>query len=123
MFERFLNWCFEKPPTVEHIAAVGNGTHPDDSVRYRAWVLMHDGRVGYIDHYKSDGKFGVRPVVFETGLHYPNPTQHWTNEKRLANPEELALTLSDFVAAPVNQIPAEYRTVVTTMLSQATGFQ
>ena len=102
-------------------AAVGDSTRPDESVLYRAWVLMKDGRVGYIDHYKSDGKFGVRPVMFETGLHYPNTSKHWTNEKRLANPEELALTLSDFVAAPLHLIPAEYRTVIAAMLSQTTN--
>ena len=94
----------------KYIEAVGKPTSPSASVKYRAWcIVLSDGRVGYIDHYKSDGKFGVRPVDLETGLHFPNPSQHWTNEQRLKNPEELALALKDLRAAQDHERPAMYR--------------
>jgi hypothetical protein len=98
---------FKKDPFVP---VVGEPTAPDKTVLYRAWVIINeDGRVGYIDHYKQDGKFGVRPVNFDTGLHYPNPSQHWTNEQRLKVPEELSLYLREFRAAEAEEIPTMYR--------------
>jgi hypothetical protein len=94
-----------------YIEAIGEGTQPDkDLMRFRAWVVINaDGRVAYIDHYKSDGKFGVRPVNFSTGRHFPNRTQHWSNEVRLKIPEELALSIREFRAAEDLEIPALYR--------------
>ena len=91
------------------IPAVGEPSHPDN-VRFKAWcVILIDGRVGYIDHYKTDGRFGVRPVDFMTGRHFPNPSQHWTNDQRLKIPEELALSLREIRAAEDYELPAEYR--------------
>lgn len=98
---------FKKSPFVE---AEGQPSSPDKkTVLYKAWVVMEDGRVGYVDHYKQDGRFGVRPVSFDTGLHYPNPSQHWTNEQRLKIPEELSLYLREFRAATQEEIPPMYR--------------
>ena len=79
-------------------------------MRHRQWVVIHtEGRIGYIDHYKSDGKFGVRPVNFADGRHFPNTSQHWSNADRLKIPEELALTMKEFRAAEDTEIPALYR--------------
>lgn len=106
MFEAIKD-LFKKP---EFVPAVGEPSTPDKTVMFRAWVVINaDGRCGYVDHYKQDGKFGIRPVEFATGRHYPNPSQHWTNEQRLKVPEELALTLKDFRAAEEHEIPVQYR--------------
>lgn len=86
-----------------------NATAPDSSAKRRAWVVLEDGRVGYIHHYKIDGKFGVRPVGFESGLHYPNTSEHWTHEQRMTIPEELALTIREFRAATDLEIPPMFR--------------
>jgi hypothetical protein len=82
---------------------------PKQNVIYRAWVILDDGRVGYIDHYKSDGRFGVRPVNRETGLHYPNPSRHFTDDQKLEIPEELNLRLQDFRPAIEDELPPMYR--------------
>ena len=82
---------------------------PPRDITRRAWVVIsRDGRVGYIDHYKSDGRFGVRPVQMD-GRWYPNPSPHWTEEQRNAMPEELALALREFTAAADSAIPQRYR--------------
>jgi hypothetical protein len=75
----------------------------------RAWVIIPDGRIAYIDHYKADGNFGVRPIVFETGLHYPNTSAHWSEEQRNSVPEEFALPFSQMVPATEKEIPSMYR--------------
>ena len=75
----------------------------------RAWVIIPDGRCGYIDHYKSDGHFGVRPVEFETGRHYPNPSTHWSEEERRAYPEELSLSINELRGASKEEIPSTFR--------------
>lgn len=106
MFDIMKDFFKPKP----FIPAIGLATHPDPNVRFKAWcVVLSDGRVGYIDHYKTDGRFGVRPVDLNTGLHYPNPSQHWTNDQRLKIPEELALSLKEIRAAEDNELPPEYR--------------
>lgn len=101
-----IKGLFKKP---EFVPAVGEASTPGPEVKYRAWVKIPDGRVGYIDHYKADGRFGVRPVDFDTGRHFPNTSQHWTNEQRLKVPEELALKIGDIYAAGDDEIPAQYR--------------
>ena len=74
----------------------------------RCWVVLKDGRSAYIDHYKSDGTFGVRPVT-EKGDHFLNPAEHWPEDKRIEIPEEYALTLRDFRPAEVHEIPPKHR--------------
>ena len=86
-----------------------DSTIPDKSCMRRAWVVLKDGRVGYIDHYKADGFFGVRPVNPETGFHYANPSSHWTDEQRKSIPEELALSIADLRGAQRTEIPIMYR--------------
>jgi hypothetical protein len=98
---------FSKP----FVEAVGDTTTPDATCMRKCWAVTKDGRVGFIDHYKEDGKFGFRPVNFNTGRYYPNPSQHWTNEQRLKVPEELAVTLRDLRPAEMSEIPAMYRGV------------
>ena len=88
---------------------IANATSPDASAKRRAWVVLEDGRVGYIHHYKIDGKFGVRPVGYDSGLHYPNPSEHWTEAQKLEVPEELALTIRDFRAAKDEEVPPMWR--------------
>jgi hypothetical protein len=79
------------------------------SLAYRCWVVMADGRVGYIDHYKSDGRFGVRPIDPKTGKHLLNPSEHWPMEDRERVPEELSLSLKEFRAAESDEIPVMHR--------------
>jgi hypothetical protein len=108
MFEAIQKFFSKNDPAF--VAAVGDPAYPGTEIKMRAWVvLLSDNRVGFIDHYKADGKFAVRPVNFETGRYYPNTSQHWTNEQRLKVPEELALALHDFRAAESGDIPAMYR--------------
>ena len=87
-------------------------TIPDESCMRKAWVVMKDGRVGYIDHYKPGGRFGVRPVS-EEGLHFANPSSHWTDEQRRQIPEELALSVNEFRGAALDEIPGRWRLGVT----------
>lgn len=95
--------------TVRSLPKIKVEPAPHRSFR-RVWVkILADDRVGYIDHFKWDGKFGVRPVRFQTGEHYPNPSEHWTEAQRLAHPEELALSLEQFRAATQAEIPAQFR--------------
>jgi hypothetical protein len=102
MFKREPN---QAPPP----AAIPLPTMPDASCMRRAWVILADGRVGYIDHYKNDGKFGVRPVEFETGMHYPSTSAHWTDAQRNAVPEEFALSINQFRGAHLSEIPTRWR--------------
>lgn len=99
-----------KPPMPEaHKAPV---LEPPQQVKYLAWVRLPDGRCGYIDHYKTDGKFGVRPVDFVSGLHYPNTSTHWSMEDREKIPEEIVLRVGELRPAEVSEIPAQYRNSV-----------
>jgi len=73
-----------------------------------AIVRIPDGRFGIVDHLKSDGKFGVRPVNVE-GVFYPNPSKHWTNEQRMAIPEELALSAEELSHVTDEELPSGLR--------------
>lgn len=88
---------------------VANASAPDQSAKRRAWVMLQDGRVGYIHHYKINGLFGVRPVGYDSGLHYPNPSEHWSDEDKLKVPEEIALSIRDFRAAEPLEVPPMWR--------------
>ena len=120
MFE-WLRSFFRKTmftaPLSKYIVIEGDGSVPDESVIYKAWVVLQDGRVGYIDHYKQDGRFGVRPVNIMTGRHYLNTSAHWTPDQRLDVPEELALQLHEFRAAQRDDIPVEFRSQVNRVVT------
>ena len=80
------------------------------NLAYKAWVvLLADDRIAYIDHYKSDGRFGVRPVNPRTGEHLPNTAEHWPIEDRLKVPEELSVSMMEFRPAELDEIPPMYR--------------
>jgi hypothetical protein len=102
MFEAIKRLFTEKPEPL--ITSV-----PDSSCMRRAWVILDDGRVGYIHHYKDDGHFGVRPVDLETGRHFANTSKHWSEEQRRQVPEELALSVNGFRGAKRDEIPVMYR--------------
>lgn len=85
---------------------------PGAEVMRRAWVVLSDERVAYIDHYKADGKFGVRPVDSD-GRHYANTSEHWSEAQRCAVPEEFALSVNQFRGANMMEIPARWRHGVT----------
>lgn len=106
MFEVIRNLFAEKP---EKPAPVANAAKPPEGIKHKAWVVIEDGRVAYIDHYKINGKFGVRPVGFDSGLYYPNPSEHWTEAQRMEIPEELALSVREFRAATDEEIPPMFR--------------
>lgn len=73
-------------------------------------MQLPDGRKGIIDHFKSDGNFGVRPVD-ENGDFIPNSSKHWTLEQRMRVPEEISVH-SDFMRAlNEKEIPERYRRV------------
>jgi hypothetical protein len=105
MFDRLRNLFSDKPEPPKS----ANASKPDDDAKRKAWVVMEDGRVGYIHHYKINGLFGVRPVGFESGLHYPNTAAHWTPEQRLTIPEELALSICELRGAREDEIPPMWR--------------
>jgi hypothetical protein len=100
-------FSFAKKDLMERIPPVG--MDPGRVARYRAWVVLEDGRVAYIDHYKADGRFGVRPVDPATGQHYQNPSPHWSEVDRKRYPEELGLSLAQFRAATMEEIPQNYQ--------------
>lgn len=55
-----------------------------------ALVVIPDGRLGVINHLKSDGNLGIRPIT-PGGAFLPNPSAHWLQEDKIRIPEELAL--------------------------------
>lgn len=67
-------------------------------------VLLKDRRVAVIDHAKTDGRYGVRPVS-PAGKFYPNTAEHWSMKHRYAIPEELAVSAEDFRKAESHEIP------------------
>jgi len=71
-------------------------------------VILVDGRVGVLDHQKSDGKFGVRPLDVN-GNYMPNTSTHWPMADRIRIPEELALSPDEFRPALPTEIPASLR--------------
>jgi len=66
-------------------------------LKNHVWVWLKDNRAAVIDHIKTDGKCGVRPVDLKTGKFYPNLNTNWSIEDRMKYPEEYALTRSQFV--------------------------
>jgi len=107
MFEAVKKLFKEEP--VAPRSAVPAKTMPPPTAKNKAWVVLKDGRVGYIDHYKINGLFGVRPVVFESGLYYANPSEHWSEDQKLEVPEEIALSVSEIRAAEIHEIPTMWR--------------
>ena len=97
-----------KPKAIERIQPIGE--NPGRIARWRAWVVLQDGRSAYIDHYKQDGRFGVRPVQMDSEKHYPNPSPHWSEADRIRYPEELSLAVGEFRAATMDEIPRGFRT-------------
>lgn len=80
--------------------------HPSAEVlKPRHWVVLPDGRVGYVDHHKRDGYMGVRPVHQDTGEDLPNPAPHWTDEQRKAIPEEVAVRQEHTRDAAKHELP------------------
>ena len=109
MFEAILKYLKPEKPTVSG-QTIDGGTSPNESVKRKAWaVILADGRVGYIDHYKVNGLFGVRPVRFDNGMHYPSTSEHWTPEQRASIPEELALKITEIRGAQPDEIPPTWR--------------
>jgi hypothetical protein len=113
MFELFRR-PKDEPVTLEKkpVPPAAECSKPDLSAKQRAWVvILADGRCGYIHHYKINGLFGVRPVGFDSGLHYPNTSEHWTAEQKLTVPEELALSICEIRGAAKQEIPAMWRAI------------
>jgi hypothetical protein len=69
------------------------------------WVVLPDGRVGYVEHHKADGNAGIRPVDRDTGEDLPNPAAHWSDAQRRAIPEEVALPMSAVRDATPEELP------------------
>jgi len=89
---------------------IANGSEPEKGAKLKAWcIILSDGRCGYIHHYKINGLFGVRPVGFDSGLHYPNTSSHWSVEERMKVPEELALSICEIRGAEKHEIPSMWR--------------
>ena len=100
-----LGW--RKPRISERIEPAGDT--PRRGAKWLCWVIVPDGRVGYIDHYKTDGRFGVRPVQRDSGLHYPHPDRSWPEADRIAYPEELAVEFEYLRAAKMDEVPRMYQ--------------
>ena len=61
-----------------------------------------------IDHFKSDGNFGVRPVTDE-GEYYLNTSVHWPMELRQKVPEELRIHSDYMEPLSFEEIPKRFR--------------
>lgn len=75
---------------------------------HKAWVRLKDGRLGVIDHFKSDGNFGVRPMNPD-GTYFPNPSTHWTDIARAKIPEEVAVSSADLIYVRPDEVPETFR--------------
>ena len=76
--------------------------------KHKIWVRLPDGRIGVLDHLKTDGRFGVRPLT-ETFTYCLNTSEHWRMEDRLRIPEEISVALSDLRPLLPNEIPEQFR--------------
>jgi len=80
----------------------------DPKAKHKAWVWLPDGRMGVIDHLKSDGAFGVRPITSD-GSYYPNTSTHWKMEDRLRIPEEVRIEAKDLRPVSYEELPSKFR--------------
>lgn len=76
--------------------------------RHKPWVWLPDGRLAVIDHLKSDGKMGVRPIT-RAGEYLPNTSEHWTPAQRARIPEEVAVAPADLRPVLDQDIPHKFR--------------
>lgn len=80
--------------------------------RHKAFVWLPDGRMGVIDHLKTDGKFGVRPL--DGGGNYcRNTSTHWSDEDRLKIPEEIAFDAAILKPVDHRDIPHRFRRTIS----------
>jgi hypothetical protein len=78
----------------------------DEDIRHKKWVVIKDtGQIAVIDHMKSDGKLGVRPVDPLTAAYLPNTSKHWSWDDRIRIPHELALPPGKVRVASEDEIP------------------
>jgi hypothetical protein len=70
-------------------------------------VVLPDNRLGVINHLKTDGNFGVRPIT-DLGEFLPNPSGHWTDIARKAIPEEVSVAPSALRPLTRDEYPASF---------------
>jgi hypothetical protein len=75
---------------------------------HKIWVWLPDGRKGVIDHLKTDGYFGVRPIT-DDGKYAQNTSTHWSLLDREKIPEELRLSSKDLRPLRPDEIPRAFR--------------
>jgi len=85
---------------------------PEPQVKIsRPWVIVVEtGQIGYVDHFKVDGRVGIRLVDPETGKDLPIPydqAPHWTQEQRDLVPHELSLVRGQYRAAVASELPKQ----------------
>jgi hypothetical protein len=71
-------------------------------------VIMPDGRLGVVDHVKTDGNLGVRPIS-DKGEFFLNPSPYWTLAQKQSIPEEVALPPSAVRPPHPSELPARFR--------------
>lgn len=78
----------------------------DPLVWDREWVVMPDGKLGVIDHRKTNSEdVAVRPVNLETMEYLPNQSPHWTPEQKNCIPHEIVVHRDFIRPAPQAAIP------------------
>lgn len=74
-------------------------------LRDRQWVVLPDGRTGWVHHHKIDGCLGVRPVDPVTGDDLPNTSEHWPPKARRRYPEEIRVDPTTLRPAAKDDLP------------------
>lgn len=76
---------------------------PKPPLKYPAVVVyLPAGGLGVVNHIKSNGMLGVRPVD-DNGNYFQNLSAHWSEEQRKSIPHELAIHISQL--KPVVNLP------------------
>lgn len=85
-------------------------TAKPEEVAHRTWVVVTATKeVAVLDHHKSDGRYGVRPINPDTGDYMPSDNAGWSLEDRMRIPREYALAVHEFRAAVASDLPAKFR--------------
>ena len=72
-------------------------------------VIKSTGDIAVVDHIKSDGILGIRPIDPKMGTYLPNMSKHWSWDDRIRIPHEVALHPNKVRRASPEEIPMVIR--------------
>lgn len=82
----------------------------DKNIRTKQWVVIKATKqIAVVDHVKSDGCLGVRPVDSVRATYLPNPSKHWPWADRIRVPYEISVHPSKVRAANPDDLPEIFR--------------